>query len=582
MSMTQQPSSSYAGALIQNNNKKELDEFKFPTREEGLIAFPITGVETCDIVYKIGYITGPKKVKFASKANDKIFIFFSDKEDVNQVMKNRQALKIGNKEIKVERMITPTVRIILSNVCPILSHNIIGNVLSENNIKMASPVMLLRNGFKNKDFEHVYGARRHVYIYPDENNPLPESINFLHDKVNYRIFLMQDNMRCHVCKQEGHFANKCPFLGEPVENVQPENISENENVDTLVSIDVLEPLKPMETPELQKNPIIQSDEEPEHKDEEYTASSQNSNKTNIEANKNKNHKVTFYPEFTQIYNQDKNLETNKRPIQKTSKQADQQLGQQITDPFYNNQQIHQSSEQIINLHNIPSHSEQSTSDISPKLKQQEEISNSIPQIQNEESAEISNNETNQDQLSQEIRKQIFSELKQQLANQNNKEKTNKNSQPDIPNDLQQFIKAISSQSTPLKRPALTSTSSDENLTKIIEQENTTSKTTKKKPKSNDRDLDNQFKLFKEKVDNSPENYPISFEEFKDIVENSQGVKNKFLLVLEYTTETQKVIKMIDEAYPLLVDPKFKNRLTRLKNGLTSKQPAQNDDDILEP
>lgn len=78
---------------------------------------------------------------------------------------------------------------------------------------------------------------------------------------------------------------------------------------------------------------------------------------------------------------------------------------------------------------------------------------------------------------------------------------------------------------------------------------------------------------------------MSYEEFIDLLENSQGNKNKTSLIQEYTSETNKLIKMLNELYPLLDVPKTKNTVTRLENKLTANTPdfqIQHNDDILEP
>lgn len=240
-----------------NNVNNVNNNFVFPTQEQGLIAKLIDGVDNCEIIYKIGYIAGPQNVTFASKVNNKIYMFFTNKMCVDHVIKNRHNLKIDNHKIEVRPLISPTIRIIISNVNPIVPHSVVEKVLIDHKINLASPIHLLRAGFKNPDFTHVFGIRRQVFIYPDEEKPFPESILFEFANMKFRIFLTQDNISCSICKQEGHFASRCPFTGEPVtsENLtEPPPPNPTENPTNLPKIQE----NPMNPPENQLNKLTES------------------------------------------------------------------------------------------------------------------------------------------------------------------------------------------------------------------------------------------------------------------------------------------------------------------------------------
>lgn len=197
--------------------------------------------------------------------------------------------------------------------------------------------------------------------------------------------------------------------------------------------------------------------------------------------------------------------------------------------------------------------------------------------QSHSTQKVENGETNPEQSTSDLIRQLKqkqNEWKLQLE-EHAYTKPNPLSQEIITN-MQQFINDITTQSTPQKRPALKSTSSEENTSKT---ENEPKKKSTKKPKSNN--IDEKLKKIKAIMENNPNKYPIDYPHFKDILENSTGNKNKHLLVQEYTEDTTQTIKMLDEFHSIIEDSGLKNRLTRLKNKLIATPFNENGDDILE-
>lgn len=103
-----------------------------------------------------------------------------------------------------------TKRIILSNVCPIISHNVILDAFKQMGIRIVSPISFIRVGFTETEFKHILSFRRQVYIHPDDVNKLPESLQVNYDETSYWIFISTDNLTCFQCKREGHLAKHCP------------------------------------------------------------------------------------------------------------------------------------------------------------------------------------------------------------------------------------------------------------------------------------------------------------------------------------------------------------------------------------
>lgn len=66
--------------------------------------------------------------------------------------------------------------------------------------------------------------------------------------------------------------------------------------------------------------------------------------------------------------------------------------------------------------------------------------------------------------------------------------------------------------------------------------------------------------------NIPES-PLSFEQFKDFIENAQGGTDLDSLCIEYQSSPEAIIKIIETIRPVLTAKSIKNRLTRLSNAL---------------
>ena len=103
-----------------------------------------------------------------------------------------------------------TKRIILSNVCPIIPHNVILNTFKQMGIRIVSPISFITVGFTETGFTHILSFRRQVYIYPDDANKLAASLQVNYNDTSYWIFISTDNLECFQCKRQGHLVKHCP------------------------------------------------------------------------------------------------------------------------------------------------------------------------------------------------------------------------------------------------------------------------------------------------------------------------------------------------------------------------------------
>lgn len=203
----QQPSRSYV------NVTKTVPIQSFPTKEQAIIVNVVENVKLSDYVVSIGSLIGPKNLLFASRiSNNRICMYLHSKDTVDRLIQTHKSVLVEGHEVNIRRLITPAKRLILSNVCPTIPHEIIKCELEKAGLKLVSPVSFLRAGIPLDQYSHVLSFRRQVYISPteDQNCNLPNTLLIPFEETTYRIFISTDELSCFLCKQSGHIAKNCP------------------------------------------------------------------------------------------------------------------------------------------------------------------------------------------------------------------------------------------------------------------------------------------------------------------------------------------------------------------------------------
>lgn len=216
----------------------------FPKRDQAIIFSSLPGISIKEYIVSLGSIVGPKNMTFASKiSNNRVCIYLISKQCVDDFMANHAAITIGDVTITARRLITPASRIILSNVSPHIPHDIIETTLRSQNLKVVSPVSFIGIGVGG-EFAHMCSFRRQVYIVPEENQQLPSSMLIDYEQIVTRIFLSNDELKCFVCKSEGHISKQCPKNARiqnqtklTQENMEASNRANDTSVDNNTSFD---------------------------------------------------------------------------------------------------------------------------------------------------------------------------------------------------------------------------------------------------------------------------------------------------------------------------------------------------------
>ena len=109
-------------------------------------------------------------------------------------------------------MITPAMRVIISNVPPFISHDKIMSVLSRYG-KMVSRMSTIPLGYRNECVRHVMSFRRQVYmVLPDrgEDTGLNISFKINFEDINYQIYTSSAILTCFQFGAFRHLKCFCP------------------------------------------------------------------------------------------------------------------------------------------------------------------------------------------------------------------------------------------------------------------------------------------------------------------------------------------------------------------------------------
>lgn len=181
----------------------------YPKRDQGIIIDATEDTHTEEIIFKIGDIIGPQNIIASARKNHRVYAFLSKKQYVDTLINEHKFINIEDQAVEIKRLITPAQRLVISNVCPTIPHEVIEQILKENGIKPVSPLTFLRAGFQREEYRHILSFRRQIYITEDEERIIPNTLIVNYDDTEYRIFLSTDTT-CFICKQRGHTTNNCP------------------------------------------------------------------------------------------------------------------------------------------------------------------------------------------------------------------------------------------------------------------------------------------------------------------------------------------------------------------------------------
>jgi len=233
-------------SVLKSNTQKTFAEttanVQFPKKDQAVIFNTIEDIPQIEYIKAFSQLTNPNNIKFASRiSNNRFCIYFANKNIVEQIITKQPYIIINNKEIAFRRLINQAKRVIVSNVQPVIPHDVITNAFNNLSIKIITLITFMKAGFTNDEFNHIGSFRRQLYIHPDDINKMPSSILINFEQTDYRIFLSDDTVMCFLCKQTGHTSNYCKKeivnKSQTMLDENPNHISNNMNTDNSMQID---------------------------------------------------------------------------------------------------------------------------------------------------------------------------------------------------------------------------------------------------------------------------------------------------------------------------------------------------------
>ena len=110
-----------------------------------------TEITIKDYILVVGKALKATSIRFASRiANNKICMYFAGKTFADNLTSDNSNILTKDRLISVRPRNVKTKRIILSNVCPIISHNVILDAFKQMGIRIVSPTSFKSRIHRNR------------------------------------------------------------------------------------------------------------------------------------------------------------------------------------------------------------------------------------------------------------------------------------------------------------------------------------------------------------------------------------------------------------------------------------------------
>lgn len=180
------------------------DDFSFLTREHAIKVPTRTSVEKCSLA--VGGLIGHENILSASRMNNAVVLFLRSEHMAHYLIE--QGIVVDDEFITVLPLSSPAKKVILSNVPPFISDEILIESLARYG-KLVSQIKKIAIATTSTLLKHVVSFRRSVYMLLKEPE-IDMTLNVKTGGFNYAIFVTSKSMKCFGCGQVGHLLRACP------------------------------------------------------------------------------------------------------------------------------------------------------------------------------------------------------------------------------------------------------------------------------------------------------------------------------------------------------------------------------------
>lgn len=196
------------------SNKPTNGSFIFPKKDQAIVFPLVDDITNEEYINALCDFVQPSKILFSSRmSNGRFCVYLDCVATVDIFLQIHGEIVINGQTIEARRFVNPFKKLIISNVCPIIPHNVIEKELQDKvGLALQSPMFFLKAGFTRAETKHILSFRRSILYEPETDSQfIPDSLLINYDGEDYRIFITtENNLTCFNCKQTGHQARACP------------------------------------------------------------------------------------------------------------------------------------------------------------------------------------------------------------------------------------------------------------------------------------------------------------------------------------------------------------------------------------
>lgn len=220
MLSSQNQTSSYA--KITNKSNKL-------TKECAIVIPKIENIEwwnlEAEYVNAIGSKIDPANIVaiFPSSQN-RVICYLKNKDLPKEFVTENPFLTIQGTQLPTRCYISPSKRLFIYGVHPVIDNTDIADALRSLGIKIVSEVTDIKIKTLDPRYKHICTSKRQVYVDPEDNTLIPEKIEIVAEGESFNLYINVDENKCKLCSSTSHSTQRCK------QAANFENINDSEEI----------------------------------------------------------------------------------------------------------------------------------------------------------------------------------------------------------------------------------------------------------------------------------------------------------------------------------------------------------------